>query len=100
MLSASIQPKVKCKKLSLSWVCKIVIQWKVEFQLSAKSWIYFLDFAFYHYPCTTAGGQIVPGGTCPVVIVNFFPQEVLLHFIQLLNVKYKRTDALSLWHQQ
>ena len=29
----------------------------------------FLNFAFYHYPCTTAGGQFVPEGTCRVVIV-------------------------------
>ena len=30
---------------------------------------YFLEFAFYHYPCTTAGGQVVPEGTCRVVIL-------------------------------
>ena len=32
---------------------------------------YFLDFAFYHYPCTTAGGQVVPEGTCRVVILYY-----------------------------
>ena len=36
---------------------------------------YFLDFAFYHYPCTTAGGQFVPEGTCRVVIIPDFSLE-------------------------
>ena len=39
-LSVSIQLNVECKKLSLSWVCKIVIQWKVDVQLSIKSWMW------------------------------------------------------------
>ena len=31
--------------------------------------LYFLEFAFNHYICTTAGGQFVPEGTCRVVII-------------------------------
>ena len=33
---------------------------------------YFLDFAFYNYPCATAGGQFVPEGTCRVVIIRIW----------------------------
>ena len=34
-------------------------------------------FAFHHYPCATAGGQIVPEGTCRVVIVYEMPKKVV-----------------------
>ena len=41
--------------------------WTFEFRksLGTKSSL----FAFYHYPCATFGGQVVPEGTCRVVFV-------------------------------
>ena len=44
---------------------------------------YFLDFAFYHYPCTTAGGQVVPEGTCRVVIL--YDRTMLFEYPSVLS---------------
>ena len=53
--------------------------------LSGSNFIprYFLGFAFYHYPCTTAGGQVVPEGTCRVVIL--YDRTMLLEYFSVLS---------------
>ena len=43
--------------------------WMTRKGITSNTPWYFLDFTFYHYPCTTAGGQFVPEGTCRVVII-------------------------------
>ena len=44
---------------------------------------YLLDFAFYHYLCITAGGQVVPEGTCRVVIL--YDQTMLFEYPSVLS---------------
>ena len=60
---------------------------------------YFLDFAFYHYPCTTAGGQLVPEGTCRVVIIYEWREKVShripLGTFSILLTKYWRRGGGS-----
>ena len=49
--------------------CSKLAQNMLSFYLANLNTPRYFSFAFYHYPCATAGGQVVPEGTCRVVFV-------------------------------